>query len=75
MCIVGENAEGRHSDKTAEAFLAHHKTEAEEDEHNCADTEIHQVFHYNISCVLCSGEAAFNHCKSALHKEHKRSAD
>ena len=39
-------------------------------EGRCADAEIHQVLHQNISCILCPGKSGFTHGESRLHEEH-----
>ena len=40
-----------------------------------SDTEVHQVFHNNVTCVFGSCEACFYHCESGLHKEDQCGAD
>ena len=43
-------------------------------ERDGSDTEIHQVLHYDVAGVLRSRESGFDHCETALHKEHERRA-
>ena len=37
-----------------------------------ADTEVHQVLHQNIHCILGTGEACFTHSETRLHEENER---
>ena len=46
-----------------------HYTEAHDPEGRCSDTEIHKVFHNDISCIFCSGETRLYHSKPGLHKK------
>ena len=48
---------------------------ADQPEDRGSDTEVHQVFHNNVTCVFGSCEACFYHCESGLHKEDQRGAD
>ena len=56
-------------------MLTHHQPVAEQEEHDCPDTEIHQVFHYNVACVLGSSEAGLHHGETALHKKYQDRPD
>ena len=75
MSVIGENSESRHADKPAEALFTHHQAESEQNKHNGADAEVHQIFHYDIAGVFGPCESAFDHREAALHKEYKRSPD
>ena len=69
---IGKDIEIRYSDETKNVILSHHQSEAQQNEHNRSDAEVHQVLHNDVTCILSSGKACFNHCKSCLHKEYKR---
>ena len=75
MRVVGEYAEGGHSAEPAQHVLAHHKTEAEKCEHDCADAEVHEVLHDDVARVFRTGKTCFDHCEARLHKEHEGCAD
>ena len=51
------------------------KAEADQNENNGTDTEVHQVLHQDITGIHCSCKAGFHHCESCLHPEYQRSAD
>lgn len=40
------------------------KAEADQNENNGTDTEVHQVLHQDIAGILCSCKAGFHHCES-----------
>ena len=49
-----------------------HDTETNQPEDRGTDTEVHQVFHNDVTCVFCSCESCFDHCESGLHEEDQR---
>ena len=52
-------------------LLPYEQRKAEKHKHNRTDTEVHQILHYNVACILGTGKARLHHCKAALHKEHE----
>ncbi len=75
ICVIGKNSHCRKSQKTAQRVFSKQKAEADYDKYAGPDTEIHQVFHNDISCVFRSCKSGFYHCESRLHKEYKRGSD
>jgi len=72
--VRGENVKTGLADKAHQVF-AQQKREANQDEHHCADAEVHQVLHQDVARVLRAGEAGFDHCEACLHPENERRAD
>ena len=71
ICLGGNSA-----DSSEEAVsCSKHNTETNQPECRSTDTEVHQVFHDNVTCVFCSGETGFHHCEACLHEEDKRGAN
>ena len=48
-----------------------HDAEAKQPESRCADAEVHQVFHQNVTGVFGPGKSCLAHGKAGLHKEHQ----
>ena len=70
ICLCGNAA-----DLSEESVsCSKHDPESDDPESRSTDTEIHKVFHDDVTSIFCSGEAGFYHCKSGLHKEDKRGA-
>ena len=53
------------------AGTAEHQACAEQPENRGAQAEVHEVFHNNIACILCTGEARLDHAEACLHEEYK----
>ena len=67
--VVALNEEVKPADQRA--GTGEHQAKAEEPEDGGTDGKVHQVFHNDVTCVFSSCKTGFNHCKSALHKEHE----
>ena len=72
---TGKQVQIRHSNQAMESVPAHHQRVAQQGEYHCPDTEVHQVFHDDISGVFGAGEAGFAHGKPRLHPEYQSRAD
>ena len=68
VCLCGDSAD------LAEETVSctEHDTETNQPEDRSTDTEVHQVFHNDITCVFCSCESCFDHCESGLHEKDQR---
>ena len=51
-----------------------HNAEANQPVDGGSDTEVHQVFHNNVSGVFCPGHTCFAESKASLHEENHGSA-
>ena len=71
VCLCGDSAD------LAEETVSctEHDTETNQPEDRSTDTEVHQVFHNDITCVFCSCESCFDHCESGLHEEDQCRTD
>ena len=72
---VRQNLQIRHTDQAKDIVFCHHQTEAEENENNGSDAEIHQVFHDDVAGVLGACKSGLDHCETSLHPEHQCSSD
>ncbi|MPM46111.1 hypothetical protein SDC9_92809 [bioreactor metagenome] len=54
---------------------AKHEAKAKDPENRTAETEVHQVLHDDVSCILCPGEPRFDHGKTCLHEEDQHRAE
>ena len=63
------------TDETEQGIFAHHQGVTQEGEDDGADTEVHQVLHDDVACVLRSGKACLYHGEAGLHPEDQSGAD
>ena len=48
-----------------------HDTKSDDPEGRSTNTEVHKVFHNDVTCIFCPGKASLYHSKACLHKEDK----
>ena len=48
-----------------------HNAEPDQPEARRSDTEIHHIFHQDITCIFCPRQPRLAKCKSGLHKKHQ----
>ena len=72
--IICKNIKTRLTDQPHHV-LSQKKAETNQDKHDCSNTEVHQVLHQNVTCILSPGKACLHHSKPCLHPEHQCSAD
>ena len=56
-------------------IAAVHQSVAEDEKRDRTEAEVEQVFHDDVACVFCAGEARFDHREARLHKEDEADAD
>ena len=76
-CITGiighlemGDKEIRRADDTA-YIGTEHETEAQEPEHDRAQSKVHEILHDNVAGILGSGEPRFHHGEPGLHEVHQ----
>ena len=72
---VLEHVHVGNTDESEKGILTHHKGVAQERKNNCADTKVHQVFHYDVAGVFCSCKSGLDHCETGLHPKDEGSTD
>ena len=69
--LIGcKDIKARFSHET-EQILPQKKAEAQEDKHDSSDTEVHQVFHQDISGIFRPCKAGLHHGKASLHPKYQ----
>ena len=72
--IVAAEAEQVRADDAAQG-VTEHEAEAQHEEADGADTEVGEVFHCDVGCVLGAGQTAFDEGEAGLHEHDQHGAD